>query len=164
MKLLSTLLRYCEDIDNSKKLYSKYKSSSKRLLGTLDYLEDFSVLPGKVKVYTQTGKTFTLAKFNREKFLNNLQTVVNKLKLLFNKQDYNDSLVQSRKKTLTQREVLFGRVEGYSASEGFKSTYKLNSLDTEQTPVQPKTVEELEKRSQKLGYEIQQQKNKLGRS
>lgn len=117
-----------------------------------------------VKVYTQTGKTFTLAKFNREKFLNNLQTVVNKLKLLFNKQDYNDSLVQSRKKTLTQREVLFGRVEGYSASEGFKSTYKLNSLDTEQTPVQPKTVEELEKRSQKLGYEIQQQKNKLGRS
>lgn len=58
MKLLSTLLRYCEDIDNSKKLYSKYKSSSKRLLGTLDYLEDFSVLPGKVKVYTQAYNTY----------------------------------------------------------------------------------------------------------
>lgn len=58
MKLLSTLLRYCEDIDNSKKLYSKYRGASKRLLGTLDYLEDFSVLPGKVALYKRTYYTY----------------------------------------------------------------------------------------------------------
>ncbi len=61
MKLYSLLNYYAEDVSNRySKLYNKYRLASKSLLGRLDYLEDFSVLPGKVKRFSVAHMQFYL--------------------------------------------------------------------------------------------------------
>jgi hypothetical protein len=61
MKLYNLLNYYAEDVsDKYNKLYRKYLKSSKSLLGRLDYLEDFSVLPGKVKRFSTANLQFYL--------------------------------------------------------------------------------------------------------
>ena len=61
MKLYSLLNYYAEDVSNRySKLYNRYRSASKSLLGRLDYLEDFSVLPGKVKRFSVAHMQFYL--------------------------------------------------------------------------------------------------------
>lgn len=74
-KLYEYLQLLCEDISNKHvRLYSKYLSKAGRLLGRLDYLEDFSVLPGKVRRFYVSCLSFyrTVVSLLNDKQFSNL--------------------------------------------------------------------------------------------